>query len=323
MFLSSFPIFLSYVMIVAAPDAGRAIIGIVGFLVFALVPAFAIARLMSHKALIRIDERGVYSRRWSDDVIAWEDIDFVEECPLRRDDPGPAHCYWVHLRDPQKYPQSGKPGGMARRPVALPVGCIALSLIGTNRRGAELANAISQYLPICTGRRLIHFGFDVTDAVAVDIGSPFVARRNPIPLAALILIFAILFGLSLLLAFTASDFDGTTTGIAGLLIFGLLAAFALVRLRLRKPVIRIDEHGIYWRGWSDDIVPWEDIDFVEPGELPCIRIHLRHPRELPRSVTSGESTGCHVSYFELNAFGTDRDPDEVVDAILQRLPRQN
>jgi len=130
------------VQLATDPFSGGGLIGGANLLFWGLVATLAVVRLRNPKPVIRIDERGIYSRSWSDDVIAWGDITLIEPSTLS----GSMECYAIHLRDSEKYPPSGviaRIAGIQKKPDA---GDIPLFPTGTNKSWKELSEAISRHL---------------------------------------------------------------------------------------------------------------------------------------------------------------------------------
>jgi hypothetical protein len=122
---------------------------------------------------------------------------------------------------------------------------------------------------------------------------------------------------------------GGLIGIPCVLFFGSLGGFAFSRLRDRKPVIRIDDEGIYWRLWSDAVIAWKDIELIEVGNAhawgSCLCIHLRDPEQYPPSGMLGRVAGAHarpdVGDIAISPTGTNKSWSELTDALSRYLPR--
>lgn len=120
--------------------------------------------------------------------------------------------------------------------------------------------------------------------------------------------------------------DATIFGIGwfGALFFGLCAAVALKKSFDTNVQLQIGSSGIRWFPWSDQFIPWSEIDEVTTwsyGRQQAIILHLRHPDRFPgRGLAAKLSsanrmlTGGDIS---ISLTGTDRSFDEAMSAIGQ------
>jgi len=89
-----------------------------------------------------------------------------------------------------------------------------------------------------------------------------------------------------------------------------------------EALLRIDQHGIQWRRWSDDLIPWSEITDVTMWQhkaQKAIVLHLRDPAQFPgrgimgwagkanRALTGGD--------IGISMTGTDRSVSEAMAAI--------
>ena len=89
-----------------------------------------------------------------------------------------------------------------------------------------------------------------------------------------------------------------------------------------EALLRIDQHGIQWRRWSDDLIPWSEITDVTTWQhkgQKAIVLHLRDAARFPgrglmgwagkanRALTGGD--------IGITMTGTDRSTDEAMAAI--------
>ena len=125
------------------PTGSAGLVGVVNLLFWGSLAGLAVARLRNPKPVIRIDEEGIYSRSWSDEVIAWQDIELIEPGTVH----GSMQCLVIHLHAPEKYPPSGGLGRIAGNQKKPEFGDIPLSPVGTDKSWNELKDAISRYLP--------------------------------------------------------------------------------------------------------------------------------------------------------------------------------
>lgn len=99
------------------------------------------------------------------------------------------------------------------------------------------------------------------------------------------------------------------------------------RLSSKEPVLRIDERGILWRRWSEQLIPWSEVASLRLFSIQ--RVHfvgllLRTPERFPSSTILGRSakanrafTGCDLC---LEVQGTNRRHEELVAAVESHLP---
>lgn len=110
-------------------------------------------------------------------------------------------------------------------------------------------------------------------------------------------------------------------------LFLVVLFFEARRLASKDPVLRIDERGILWRRWSEQLIPWSEVASLRLFSVR--RVHfvglvLRTPERFPSSTILGRTakanrafTNCDVC---LEIQGTDRCHDELVSAIESHLP---
>lgn len=117
-------------------------------------------------------------------------------------------------------------------------------------------------------------------------------------------------------------------GSAGLtLMFGGFALIFADRLRDRRPQLRIDASGIFWRRWSDLIIPWPAIERIVPvrqGHWLIAAVFLRDPGAY-RSTTAARwlSMGANknaLGDIPLRRFNTDKSFAELLAAIERFAP---
>jgi hypothetical protein len=90
----------------------------------------------------------------------------------------------------------------------------------------------------------------------------------------------------------------------------------------REDVLRIGAPGVWYRLWSDDVIPWSEIADVglwQYQRQKTIVLKLRHPERFPSATMMGKFaeanralTGGDVAIMML---GTDKSYDEAMQAI--------
>jgi hypothetical protein len=128
------------------PDTGRldpafgTFFGWASVLFFGLC-FFVIGRMMTDTdAHVRINQRGIYWKRWSTDTIPWSEVTDVSVWEMQRQ-----KSILLTLRDRDRYPSTtfmGKYAGFSR---LLTGGDIAVTLSGTDGRFDDAMAAIERY----------------------------------------------------------------------------------------------------------------------------------------------------------------------------------
>jgi len=108
----------------------------------------------------------------------------------------------------------------------------------------------------------------------------------------------------------------------GIPFFGLCAIVAARQLFRTTPVLEIDEKGILWRRWSDEIIPWNairDMSILEIRRQRSLTLKLVEPERYPGRGLMGLLAGANRAMsggdISLNVAGTDRRFDELLAAI--------
>ncbi|CAN5234632.1 hypothetical protein BH10PSE14_BH10PSE14_38310 [soil metagenome] len=108
----------------------------------------------------------------------------------------------------------------------------------------------------------------------------------------------------------------------GIAFFALCALAAARQLLRTEPVLEIDQAGILWRRWSDQIIPWSAIAAISV-------LHIRRQRSLTLSLfapenfpgkglmglLAGPNRAMPGGDISLNLAGTDRGFDDMLAAI--------
>jgi len=111
-------------------------------------------------------------------------------------------------------------------------------------------------------------------------------------------------------------------------LFGLIVPVGIARLRDTGPVMRIDAQGVWWKSWSDRVIPWSQIR--EPrmramGRQRFLTFDLADPQahasdsRLQRRL-SGANRALGFGHVSLIMSGLDRSFDELVEAFERFRP---
>lgn len=110
---------------------------------FGLLAIVNLKATMNPGVSLEISSLGILSRRWSDDLIPWSEVEAVHIWRHRGD-----HRIVLRLRDPDRFPTSrelGRSAAFANR--ALTGGDVPISLGGTDRTVAEAMAAVTRWIP--------------------------------------------------------------------------------------------------------------------------------------------------------------------------------
>ena len=100
----------------------------------------AIAQFRYRGPILEIGTDGIRYARWADHVIPWSDIVSVKRKQVRF-----FHVTCVRLRDPERYPRSWMPRLASALNRLRGHGDLTLSIVGTDRKQAELDAAITRF----------------------------------------------------------------------------------------------------------------------------------------------------------------------------------
>jgi hypothetical protein len=164
-------------------------------------------------------------------------------------------------------------------------------------------------------------------------GQPFVARRSIPSLFLLLLIclgfLAVSFWLAGLFGPPPKS-SGILIGWAGLVFSGACSISIVRRMVGPADQIVVNEDGIFWKQWSDALVPWTDIATIDVRSFHLtdfVCVHLKPSATRPTSASSrvlqGFNRRAGFGQMTLSAGGTDRSFEELVDAIFDRWPAKN
>ena len=132
-------------------------------------------------------------------------------------------------------------------------------------------------------------------------------------------------GLWMVGAFGADHPQGLMAILSGwlcTLFFAVCGVIALMRMRDADVVMRIDARGIWWKQWSDSVIPWSNISgvgIVTMHRQKMLGVAL-HDRSASRASTLlgrlASANEALVGYpVSLNVTGTDRSFDDLVEAV--------
>jgi hypothetical protein len=161
---------------------------------------------------------------------------------------------------------------------------------------------------------------------------PFEARFTLRSLAWRLLAWASLAVLAVVCAWAPGTFEDLHVAariLAGACALLFLAVLVLESLRLRskEPVLRIDERGILWRRWSEQLIPWSEVASLRLFSIQ--RVHfvglvLHSPERFPSSTLLGRSAKVNRAFTQcdvcLEIQGTNRRHTELVSAVESHLP---
>ena len=124
-----------------AGDIVLGVVGLVGILLFGASTVSIARRLSRGRAVaIEVTDSGICWRAWSDDLIAWDDIDHVE---VRRQGRHHHLCLWLHR--PTHFRSALATHG-ARLSKDMGFGDVAINTVGTDRRFDELVEAVRRHV---------------------------------------------------------------------------------------------------------------------------------------------------------------------------------
>ena len=159
----------------------------------------------------------------------------------------------------------------------------------------------------------------------------FVARFSPYRLLFLILLSLGFVVLSLWLvgAFGAApDAPMAWSGWVGLLFFGPCTVILARRVSDPRAQIILDEQGLYWRQWSEAVIPWTAFSAMEVCHVQRQRLlglTLARPQDYPPETMLGQLARYNEQlgfpHVTLSAQGMDCSFDELHDAVRGFLPR--
>ena len=92
--------------------------------------------------------------------------------------------------------------------------------------------------------------------------------------------------------------------------------------------MQINSRGVYWRQWSETVIPWHAVERIEEQSVNSQRllsVYLKNPTFYPSTTILGKLAGANralgFASLALNTMGTDQKFDEMVDAVKGGLAR--
>lgn len=114
---------------------------------------------------------------------------------------------------------------------------------------------------------------------------------------------------------------------AAVALFVVVLGAELRRLRMKEPVLRLDEQGILWRRWSEERIPWSEIASLRLFAIQrahFVGLVLKDPTRFPSTTILGRSAKANRAFTQcdicLEVQGTDRSHQELVSAVEAHLP---
>lgn len=161
--------------------------------------------------------------------------------------------------------------------------------------------------------------------------TPFVASVSRAKIALLLAVAVAMIAVSGFVAQTTASPDDATTvriiGGIGVLFFGACAIVIARQFFHSGPVMEIGPHGIVWRRWSDQTIPWAAIERAERTSIQRQRflsLWLSDPGAYRSSKMLGKlgsaSTAMGFGDISLSAQGLDRSFEEMVAAVAAFAP---
>jgi len=97
----------------------------------------------------------------------------------------------------------------------------------------------------------------------------------------------------------------------------------LLNLRHKGPAMRIDANGVYWHRWSEETIPWTNIDTLKPYSVQAqkfVGITLFDPSLTTRKGLLGKLKGVNnalgYGHVALSLQGTDGDYAGMVETLM-------
>lgn len=111
-------------------------------------------------------------------------------------------------------------------------------------------------------------------------------------------------------------------------LFGLFAIGWARQLWRTGPVLEIGPHGLVWRRWSEQLIPWEAFERAEAVSIQrqrMITLWLHDPQAYRSGKLLGRLAGANKAMgfgdISLTAQGTDRSFDEMAEAVRANAPQ--
>lgn len=131
-----------FLLTIDPPSTKRTLVGWAAIVVFGAFFLIGLPRLKDQGAVIRVDQRGIWWKRWSGDTIPWSAIERISVGEIRGQ-----RFACLFLRDPRAYPSSTFVGKLAAANKAMGFGDVALTASSTDKSFADLMAAIERFAP--------------------------------------------------------------------------------------------------------------------------------------------------------------------------------
>jgi len=119
----------------------------------------------------------------------------------------------------------------------------------------------------------------------------------------------------------------TWVGWIGVPFFGVVAAMIAAKLFDQRERLVIDDEGIFWRAWSDELIPWSEIEGIQEREVArqvMFAVYLRDPSRCPPTRWTGRIAAAQRGFdqgdLSITLSGTDRSNDELREALNRFYP---
>lgn len=116
-------------------------------------------------------------------------------------------------------------------------------------------------------------------------------------------------------------------GWGGMAIFGAFTGIILVRTFDYEDMLRIGPSGIWYRDWSDDVIPWREISDVGTLRIrgqTLILLSLVDPKRFPSSTARGRAAAMDRAItggdIAITLMASDRTFEEAMAAIEAYRP---
>lgn len=131
-----------FLLTIDPPDLKRTLAGVAGIVVFGAFFLIGLARVRDQGVEIRVDQRGIWWKRWSDDTIPWSAIERITVGEIRGQ-----RFACLFLRYAGAYRSATLMGKLASANKAMGFGDIAINTGSTDASFADLMAAIDRFAP--------------------------------------------------------------------------------------------------------------------------------------------------------------------------------
>ena len=108
-----------------------------------------------------------------------------------------------------------------------------------------------------------------------------------------------------------------------MIFFGACGLVALPRIGNRDVVMRLDRNGVWWRQWSDDVIPWSQVVGMKPltiNRQKMLGLKLANPAMFPSTRLLGRLAAANRMFgadIYLTTTGTDRSHADMEQAVMR------